>query len=104
METPTTAFIAGKQLRCLHCDHDQFFTCMRRLTTAEFGFLDLIWSDRAAQTYVCSRCGRVEWFIPRAAEVIMDSTEGDFNCLECGEVIGDGRTDCPKCGWSYASR
>ncbi|MEO5917595.1 MAG: hypothetical protein ABIS50_25420 [Luteolibacter sp.] len=101
MENPATVIIADKQLRCLHCGHDQFFKSLRRLTTAEFDVLDLVFPHQTAETYVCSHCGRVEWFIPPVRDGMTGSTEGDFDCLECGGIIPNGQKACPACGWTY---
>lgn len=104
MENPMPVFIADRQLHCPHCDNDRFFQQRWLLSPAAFSHFKLDWENRAACNYVCSVCGRIEWFIPPPTEVLFSAPEGDFDCLECGEVIPHGSTKCPKCGWTYAAQ
>lgn len=98
-------FIADRQLRCPHCDNEEFFEHSWSLSPIRSIFYNPVWENRPASNYVCSVCGRIEWFIPPPiTELLFSAPEGDIDCLECGEVIPHGIASCPKCGWSYSAR
>lgn len=102
MEEPTQVTIAGRLLRCPHCQNDRFFQRSWQLNTTGLTFFNLDWLNPSASNYVCSVCGRIEWFTdPPGKEVMSSTTDGDSECLECGAVIPHGATNCPKCGWTY---
>ena len=79
------------------------------LNTTGMTFWNLEWFNRSATNYVCSRCGRIEWFmeppgrgiVVSGREAVPSAAEGDTDCLQCGTVIPHGVTICPKCGWTY---
>lgn len=102
MDQPRKVSIAGRPLRCPHCQNDTFLERSWQLNTSGMTFLDLDWLNTSARNYVCAQCGRIEWFTdPPGKEAAADSAEGDAGCLACGALIPDGVTACPKCGWTY---
>lgn len=96
--------IAGRALRCPHCENDKFVEHTALLNTRGMTLFNLEFLNQSAATYVCSRCGRIEWFAdPSLGLSPFSSTDGDSECLECGDVIPHGSSACLKCGWSYVS-
>lgn len=103
MDQPLKITIAGRPLRCPHCQNDAFFERSWQLNTSGMSFFDLDWLNNSATNYVCSRCGRIEWFTdPPGKQAVAHSADGDTECLECGTMIPHGVTACRKCGWTYA--
>ena len=104
MEHPATVTRGGHDLICPHCQNDRFYERTSLLNTSGMSLLNLDWLNQSATNYICSNCGRIEWFTtPRGEGAAFSSTDGDSECLECGEVIPHGRSACPKCGWTYVS-
>jgi predicted RNA-binding Zn-ribbon protein involved in translation (DUF1610 family) len=94
----------GHPLVCAHCKNDTFYHRSWLLNTAGMTFLNLDWLNQSATNYICSNCGKIEWFTtPRVEGSAFATTDGDSECLSCGEVIPHGHANCPKCGWSYVS-
>jgi DNA-directed RNA polymerase subunit RPC12/RpoP len=102
MEKPSKVTIAGHPLQCPHCQHNTFFERSWQLNTSGMTFLNLDWLNSSATNYVCSRCGRIEWFTdPGGKEHAAHLDDGDTECLECGASMPHGTSACPKCGWTY---
>jgi DNA-directed RNA polymerase subunit RPC12/RpoP len=53
---------AGRQLTCPHCGHDRFWRRRTMLNSLARTFLGSDWRDPSALTFICERCGRIEWF------------------------------------------
>ncbi|RYD49811.1 MAG: hypothetical protein EOP85_00905 [Verrucomicrobiaceae bacterium] len=103
-EEPKSVTIAGLPLTCPHCKNDRFHQLPWQLSPAGLPFMNLDWLTQATKCYLCSSCGRIEWFTKSMAkEGAFSTTEGDTECLECGCSIPSGKASCRKCGWSYAS-
>ena len=103
-EAPRTITRGGRDLACPHCKNDKFYQRSGLLNTSGMSFMNLDWLNRSATNYICSICGRVEWFTTLIGEgSTSSSTDGDSECLSCGEVIPHGKAACPKCGWTYVS-
>ncbi len=64
---PEPANVAGIQLRCEICKHDQFWHRRAQLHTAVASFFDLEWIQPSADCYVCGRCGYIHWFLPEGS-------------------------------------
>ena len=102
MEPPATVTRGGHDLICPHCKNDKFFRRSWLLNTSGMSFLNLDWLNQSATNYICSNCGRIEWFTtPKDDVSAFATTEGESECLSCGEVIPQGKSDCAKCGWTY---
>lgn len=121
--------IAGIDLECKHCGHDQFLKRKAQLNTAFLSFLDLDWLNQTGTVFVCGRCGFLHWFLPFDDDVKVGpvgalSVEGEplvgevmevdpaaaagsgvggepIGCLSCGSPIPAGERSCRACGWSY---
>ena len=92
--------IKGRQLTCHHCGGEHFEQSAAQLNTSFMTFLDLDWLNKTSQIYICSDCGRIEWFSnPLNGHVDDQSEEAD--CMSCGGVIPAGDDKCSSCGWSY---
>lgn len=55
--------IDGKQLNCLFCSNDTFYTRHEQMHSPTRTILNLEWTDSAALCFVCSKCGYVHWFL-----------------------------------------
>lgn len=56
--------VNGRELKCPHCGNDTFYTRESLLNTAGMTFFKLDWMNQEADNYICSQCGRIEWFMP----------------------------------------
>ncbi len=54
--------INGKTLVCPHCNGETFHRGEAQLNTAGMTFLKLEWLNKTADLYICTQCGRIEWF------------------------------------------
>jgi uncharacterized protein len=59
---PSEYSVAGRPVRCPHCEHTKFGSGRALLNTAGRTFFNLDWTDPSATILVCSECGRIEWF------------------------------------------
>lgn len=101
-EPPKAITRGGYDLICPHCRNDRFYERSWLLQTPGMTLLDLDWLNSSALNYVCSNCGRIEWFTTPEGDVsAFATTDGDTECLSCGEVIPHGEASCAKCGWTY---
>ena len=99
-----TIKIAGHELKCPHCANSLFYSRSWLLNTAGMTILNLDWLNQSAENYICSKCGRIEWFTGKADQILplsASSTAEPADCLSCGAVIPSGQTSCPDCGWTY---
>jgi len=58
----TSFAVAGKQVRCAHCNHTEFDRREILLNTRGASLINLDWLNRAAVTLTCKKCSRIEWF------------------------------------------
>ena len=61
MSTSGQVQLAGRVLRCRHCQGDRFRRGTAQLNTAGLTFLGLDWANRTATIYACETCGLIEW-------------------------------------------
>jgi len=92
--------ISGKILKCHHCGGENFEKSRAQLNTAVMTFLDLDWLNKSSEIYICSNCGRIEWFTEPMNGVVDDRSEA-ADCMACDGVIPAGEDKCSSCGWSY---
>lgn len=55
--------VNGHQLKCPHCGGTGFTQGSAQLHTTIMTFFKLEWLNKSADTFTCSNCGRIEWFI-----------------------------------------
>jgi predicted RNA-binding Zn-ribbon protein involved in translation (DUF1610 family) len=87
------------------------------------GIWELLKNREHYDVYVCKRCGRLEFFVdglgeelrgePRESDVDLPPPDAPppedvysaepIECLQCGNTIAAGVSQCPKCGWSYTA-
>jgi hypothetical protein len=70
---PRRVTIAGYELKCNHCGGNAFTGREALLNTAGMTFLDLEWLNASAEVLVCSRCGRLEWFLDPQLLIVDDA-------------------------------
>jgi predicted RNA-binding Zn-ribbon protein involved in translation (DUF1610 family) len=92
--------VRGKPLICPHCGNGRFERREAHLNTPLMTFLGMDWLNRTAEVFVCTACGRIEWFLDPCVEVADDTTE-PTQCVSCGNVIPAGQDKCLQCGWTY---
>lgn len=95
-----TIEVCGKQLICVHCGGNRFIHREAQLNTAVMTFFDIDWLNKSAEVFVCSACGRLEWFLDPTVLPGDDAVEAT-ECMSCGETIPAGHDKCSKCGWTY---
>ena len=54
--------LAGKQVRCGHCEHPEFDAREVLLNTRAATFFGFDWANRGATVLACRRCTHLEWF------------------------------------------
>jgi predicted nucleic-acid-binding Zn-ribbon protein len=101
----TPVRVQGKYLRCVHCGATRFVRRQAQLHTPFMTFFNLDWLNKTAEIFVCTTCGRLEWFLdpivsPGPAEdaEVEDDKAEPTQCMACGETIPAGGDKCPKCG------
>ena len=92
--------IQGKILVCPHCEGKEFMRSSAQLNTMLLTFFDLDWLDHNAEIFICSSCGRIEWFFSQFIPP-RDKMQEATDCLSCGCVIPAGTSACPQCRWTY---
>ena len=55
--------VAGIDLRCQICRHDQFFERQGQLNTAVASLLNLDWVDPTTRCLIRANCGYIHWFV-----------------------------------------
>jgi uncharacterized protein len=60
---PAEYSVEGKKVTCPHCGGQTFTEGTAQLHTAGMTFVGLEWAQRSAYTLLCSKCGRIEWFM-----------------------------------------
>lgn len=93
--------VAGKELRCSHCDSVEFFKSQAQLNTAGLTLLGLEFLNRSATTYLCKSCGKIEWFYSEITED-NERVKDEMDCLACGALIPSEQNHCSKCDWTYS--
>jgi predicted nucleic-acid-binding Zn-ribbon protein len=58
----TNFILAGKSVRCPHCEHTEFDAREILLNTRTATFFNCDWLNRGATTLTCKRCSHIEWF------------------------------------------
>ena len=53
----------GKKVVCGHCGSTAFSMGSAKLNTTMMTFLDLDWLNRSATILICTKCGKIQWFI-----------------------------------------
>jgi hypothetical protein len=56
--------VLGKLLKCPFCENEWFWHREAQLNTSLATFLGLDWANESVNCFVCSNCGRIEWFVP----------------------------------------
>lgn len=102
--------VHGRDLRCQHCGHQEFFHKTAALDRRVLGGLVHLdgWFAHEAAIYVCGRCGFAHLFmpVPEAQHPSEQSPETERRvaedaCLFCGKPIPAEAARCPACGWSW---
>jgi predicted nucleic-acid-binding Zn-ribbon protein len=62
---PAEYCVESKKVTCPHCGNQTFAEGFAQLRTAGMTFVGLEWVQQSAYTLLCSRCGRIEWFMQR---------------------------------------
>ena len=57
--------VEGKKVTCPHCGNQTFAEGTAQLHTAGMTFIGLEWAQASAYTLLCSKCGRIEWFMQK---------------------------------------
>jgi hypothetical protein len=91
--------IAGKPLRCSHCEGDVFrYDEITFEVGRSGGFF--------ANTYLCSGCGGVHLFAGaeqrRHLRTEVAAEVDPIKCLACGVRLPAEAQRCPACGWTWA--
>jgi predicted nucleic-acid-binding Zn-ribbon protein len=92
--------ICNRELRCPHCGGNDFTEGQGVFDTSAFVHL----FRESATTFLCSQCGRLEWFLAdwtADGNARIDNTTEAIECLACRAPIPAGEIRCPACGWTY---
>ena len=55
--------VDAKKVTCPHCGNQEFSEGSAQLNTAGMTFIGFDWANKSAHTLLCSKCGRIEWFM-----------------------------------------
>jgi len=61
-EEPSEYTVAGRTVRCPHCEHTRFAFGHAQLNTRIRTAFKVDWADPSAAFLMCAECGRIEWF------------------------------------------
>jgi DNA-directed RNA polymerase subunit RPC12/RpoP len=59
----TTLVVEGNAVACPICRHDRFRMKNTLMESRGMAILDVEWAAPSAETYICTRCGHVLWFM-----------------------------------------
>ena len=68
--------VNGHLLKCPHCGGTQFTQERAQLNTTVMTFFKLDWLNKSADTFICSACGRIEWFMNARIEDASNKQSG----------------------------
>lgn len=99
----------GRELRCQHCTHAEFYHQTATLDRVALGGLlhfEGMWGQHT-DIYVCARCGFAHFFIPVPATQESrpkprPKPVPEEACLSCGKMIPPDATKCPACDWTWS--
>ena len=55
--------VFGKKIICPVCDNDLFENRDVLLNTPGMTFLGLDWANKTAIALICTKCGKIEWYL-----------------------------------------
>ena len=74
--------VQGKHLRCVHCGSSRFVRRKAQFDVAFMAFFGADWVEKTAEIFVCTTCGRFEWFLdPTVA--LESAADDDSEPTEC---------------------
>src|SRR5688500_6980526 len=75
MAEPKRVKVSGRNLRCQHCENEEFFEETAQLDRLVWGLFraEGVWGHQA-KIQVCARCGFAHFFlpVPEAPEMVME--------------------------------
>ena len=57
--------IDGREIQCPMCQYNRFWTRRTLMNSRGASFFNFDWANKAADNYICERCGHVLWFLRR---------------------------------------
>ena len=69
--------VNGHPLKCAHCGSTKFTQGSAQLHTTVLTFFKLEWLNKSADTFICSDCGRIEWFMDAKVKAEGADKEGN---------------------------
>jgi uncharacterized protein len=61
--------VEEKLVTCPHCSSKEFSEGTAQLNSVGMTFIGLDWADKSAHTLLCSKCGRVEWYMQKPERI-----------------------------------
>jgi DNA-directed RNA polymerase subunit RPC12/RpoP len=108
MSSPGRTTVGGRDLKCQHCGHEEFYHRTTRLAEVALGRLlhfEGIWGQHT-DIFVCASCGFAHLFLPvpdRRVERVATEPPPEEECLSCGKPIPGDAAKCPACGWTWSA-
>jgi DNA-directed RNA polymerase subunit RPC12/RpoP len=102
MSDPIEVEIAGRKLRCSHCESGVFFRMNEIVQSGPERVLSF--GHQRMSVYTCSRCGLRHSFSPdveRPETNQVAEADERVKCLSCGSEMPSDADACPNCGWSW---
>lgn len=59
---PAAYSVAGRQVKCPHCEGTEFAVSSAMLNTRARTAFGLDWADPSTSVLICAECGHIEWF------------------------------------------
>ena len=95
--------VAGRALRCGHCDRTVFIAARGRPAEALCGLLGVAAETvgDSADVFTCVHCGRVEIFLSIRSDVRSAAQQFPaIECRRCNMIVHSDEACCSHCGWT----
>lgn len=62
-DKPKMMEVHSRQIKCVVCSNEYFYTREAQLNTSAASFFNIDWANKSATCLVCSECTHIMWFL-----------------------------------------